>query len=51
MKLFLVRRGQADRNLKGKIQGSCDIELNHTGIKQAKELSNKILEEPYNFCI
>ena len=47
MKLFLIRHGQTDWNLKGKIQGSCDIELNNTGIKQAKELSNKILEEPY----
>jgi probable phosphoglycerate mutase len=49
MKLFLIRHGQTDWNLKGKIQGSCDIELNHTGIKQAEELSNKILEERYKF--
>jgi alpha-ribazole phosphatase len=49
MKLFLIRHGQTDWNLKGKIQGSCDIELNHTGIKQAKELSNKILEEGNKF--
>jgi len=49
MKLFLIRHGQTDWNLKGKIQGSCDIELNNTGIKQAKELSNKVLEENYKF--
>jgi len=49
MKLFLIRHGQTDWNLKGKIQGSCDIELNHTGMKQAEELSNKILEEGYKF--
>ena len=49
MKLFLIRHGQTDWNLKGKIQGSCDIELNDTGIKQAEELSNKILEESYKF--
>ena len=49
MKLFLIRHGQTDWNLEGKIQGSCDIELNHTGIKQAEELSNKILEEGYKF--
>ncbi|WP_271814061.1 histidine phosphatase family protein [Clostridium beijerinckii] len=49
MKLFLIRHGQTDWNLKGKIQGSCDIELNDIGIKQAEELSNKILEEGYKF--
>ena len=49
MKLFLVRHGQTDWNIKGKIQGSCDIELNDTGIKQAEELSNKVLENKYKF--
>lgn len=49
MKLFFIRHGQTDWNIKGKIQGSCDIELNDTGIKQAVELSNKVLEENYKF--
>jgi broad specificity phosphatase PhoE len=49
MKLFLIRHGQTHWNLKGKIQGSCDIELDDTGINQAKELSNKVLEENYRF--
>jgi alpha-ribazole phosphatase len=49
MKLFLIRHGETDWNLKGKIQGSSDIELNDTGIKQAEELSNKVLEESYKF--
>lgn len=49
MKLFLVRHGQTDWNIKGKIQGSCDIELNVTGIKQAEELSSKILKDKYKF--
>lgn len=49
MKLFLIRHGQTDWSINGKIQGSCDIELNATGIKQAEDLSNRILEEKYNF--
>ena len=50
MMLFLVRHGQTDWNLKGKIQGSRDIELNDTGIKQAEELSEKLLAENYRFA-
>ena len=49
MKLFFIRHGQTDWNVKGKIQGSCDIELNDTGIIQAEELSNKVLENKYKF--
>lgn len=49
MKLFFIRHGQTDWNTKGKIQGSCDIELNATGIKQAEELGNKVLENKYRF--
>lgn len=49
MKLFLIRHGETDWNIKGKIQGNCDIELNDNGIKQAEELSNKILEDKYKF--
>lgn len=49
MKLFLIRHGQTDWNIKGKIQGSCDIELNVTGSKQAEELSSKILKDKYKF--
>lgn len=49
MKLFLIRHGQTDWNVKGKIQGSYDSELNDTGITQAYELSKKILESDYKF--
>jgi broad specificity phosphatase PhoE len=44
MKIFLIRHGQTDWNLEGKIQGSYDSELNNTGIIQAEELSRKVLE-------
>ncbi|MGM9972441.1 MAG: alpha-ribazole phosphatase [Clostridiaceae bacterium] len=49
MKLFLIRHGQTDWNIKGKIQGSSDIELNDIGVKQAEELSKKLLAENYSF--
>ncbi|WP_426348592.1 alpha-ribazole phosphatase [Alloiococcus sp. CFN-8] len=49
MKLFFIRHGQTDWNLKGKIQGSSDIELNEIGVKQAEELSKKLLAENYSF--
>ncbi len=47
MKLYLIRHGQTDWNLKGKIQGSKDIELNSNGVIQAEQLSEKIIESNY----
>lgn len=47
MKLYLIRHGQTDWNVQGKIQGICDIELNAIGIKQAEEMSRKVLEQNY----
>lgn len=49
MKLFLIRHGQTDWNLQGRIQGSYDSELNETGVAQAKELGKKIQESGYKF--
>ncbi len=48
MKLYFIRHGQTDWNVKGKIQGSYDSELNETGIAQAIELSQKIMESHIN---
>lgn len=49
MKLIFIRHGQTDWNVQGKIQGSYDSELNDTGIKQANELSEKLLNLNYKF--
>ncbi|WOO37539.1 histidine phosphatase family protein [Anaerocolumna sp. AGMB13020] len=44
MTLYLIRHGQTDWNVAGRIQGSHDSELNENGRKQAKKLGETILE-------
>ena len=41
-KLYVVRHGQTDWNVKKILQGSTDIELNENGIKQALELAKEL---------
>ena len=36
--IYIVRHGETDWNVLGKLQGSKDIPLNEKGIEQAKEL-------------
>lgn len=51
MSLLITRHGQTDWNLKRKVQGKTDIELNQTGIEQAKDLSEKLANEPIDLII
>lgn len=45
MKLYFVRHGETDWNVKKKIQGKTDIPLNENGIRQAQELARRLVEE------
>lgn len=51
MKIYVVRHGQTNWNVKGKIQGKSDIELNEKGIEQAKELKELIKNYDINLII
>ena len=45
MKLYIIRHGQTDWNVEGKIQGRQDIPLNAAGRSQAEMLA-KGMEQP-----
>lgn len=49
MKLYLVRHGQTDWNIKKQTQGIADIELNATGLAQAEALHDRIVAENLQF--
>ena len=46
MKIYLIRHGQTDWNLEGKIQGRYDVSLNETGSKQAELLAMGMDKRP-----
>ena len=46
MKLFLTRHGETDWNLRRRIQGSTDTDLNESGRRQAVQLAESLLLSP-----
>ena len=47
MEILLTRHGQTEWNFLQKVQGKADIKLNEKGIKQAKDVKDKLKNE-YN---
>jgi 2,3-bisphosphoglycerate-dependent phosphoglycerate mutase len=46
--LVLVRHGETDWNVEGRIQGHLDIPLNETGLAQAAAVGNRLREEAFD---
>lgn len=51
VRILVTRHGQTNWNLLKKIQGKSDIELNNTGVEQAKIIKNKLKEEQIDLII
>lgn len=49
--LVLVRHGQTDWNLQGRIQGSSDIPLNETGRRQARDAGRLLAAERWDAIV
>ena len=51
MEILLTRHGQTEWNVLKKVQGRTDIELNETGIQQAKDTARKLQDENIDLII
>lgn len=49
--ICLIRHGETDWNLQGRIQGKTDIPLNSTGIRQAEECSDYLKDRSFDVFI
>lgn len=45
MRLLLVRHGETDWNVEKRIQGTTDVPLNEHGLRQAKQLAEKLVRD------
>jgi len=48
MRITLVRHGETNANIQGIVQGKMDIELNETGINQAKKVGERLKNEKFD---
>ncbi len=48
--IYLVRQGETDWNLNKKFNGCTDIELNQTGIRQAKQQAENLRNVDFKAC-
>ncbi|WP_295566212.1 histidine phosphatase family protein [uncultured Holdemanella sp.] len=47
---YIVRHGETQFNVKGRIQGWCDSPLTDLGVEQAKKLGKELNDFPFDVC-